>query len=364
MRQNYKVLIADDEPLGRQLMEAVLIAEGYELLFATNGLEVINLSIENNPDLILLDVMMPEMDGFQVCEKIRNTADIKNTPIFLVTALEDKDSRIKGLNLGANDFISKPYNRIEVLAKVRNILKSRIKIKEQSKSDINSAEASFNINSETTKNILDFSNSFKVLFPHSNYQVHRYKQSGIYSAWCGQLNNNNYLLFFQVKAQDSLQVKVNEYFNAWLFSQQASIFSLDNKDFYYHFQDQVELLFKHKLLESEQDFWYILLRYNTPLNEISVNGFNQQVYIATIKNEQLPFQVYNLKNNDIMKLTVDNIVYLLSKNLSEKLGTEVIIRELTETEINFKKAAKINHLASLFNNSNFQESEIVFRMVF
>ncbi len=121
MNQNSRILIADDEPLARQLLEAILRPENFELSFAKNGREAFDRAIEIIPDIILMDVMMPDMDGFEVCKKLRAHDILGNVPIILITALDDRDSMIQGLNAGADDYIAKPFDRIEVLAKVKNI---------------------------------------------------------------------------------------------------------------------------------------------------------------------------------------------------------------------------------------------------
>jgi DNA-binding response OmpR family regulator len=113
------VLIVDDEPFGRDVLEGLLQKESYNLLFASSGQEALDITQKHIPDLILLDIMMPGMDGFQVCTQIRNNPKIGEIPILLITALDDKDSMIKGIDAGADDFISKPFDR--------NILKQRVK---------------------------------------------------------------------------------------------------------------------------------------------------------------------------------------------------------------------------------------------
>src|SRR5512147_618315 len=119
MDQKPVILIVDDEPIGRQLLEAILFSEGYKLLFAEDGEMALEKVIENKPTVVLCDVMMPKMDGFEVCRRIRKDESIAHIPIFLITALDDRDSRIKGIDAGADDYISKPLDRIEILAKVR-----------------------------------------------------------------------------------------------------------------------------------------------------------------------------------------------------------------------------------------------------
>lgn len=123
MNRQFRILIVDDEPFGRQLLEAILIEENYELLFAENGQKAIKQVTELLPDIILLDIMMPEINGYELCQMIRSNASTSKIPIILITALDDRDSKKKGLEAGANDYISKPYERSEVLFKIKNLLK-------------------------------------------------------------------------------------------------------------------------------------------------------------------------------------------------------------------------------------------------
>jgi len=136
MTNNSKILIVDDESIGRQLLEAIFHTEGFDIIFAENGEIALQMAIENKPEAILLDVMMPDMDGFEVCRQIRKNETIGNTPILLITALDDRDSRLHGLDAGANDYISKPFDRIELLSKVKTIIQLNRKQK-QDHSEIN-----------------------------------------------------------------------------------------------------------------------------------------------------------------------------------------------------------------------------------
>lgn len=117
-----KILIVDDELIGRQLLHAILIVEGYETILASNGEEAIKMAKQHNPKLILLDIMMPVITGYEVTKTIRQDQNLKNTPIILVSALEDRNSKAKGLNAGANDFISKPFDKSEVISKIKKHL--------------------------------------------------------------------------------------------------------------------------------------------------------------------------------------------------------------------------------------------------
>jgi cyclic di-GMP phosphodiesterase len=115
------VLIVDDEYSGRETLESILEGEGYNLVMAENGPQAIAKAKAVLPDVILLDVMMPGMTGFEVCEVIRNDPQVAEIPIIILTALDDRDSLIKGLKAGADDFISKPFDRFELRARLIGI---------------------------------------------------------------------------------------------------------------------------------------------------------------------------------------------------------------------------------------------------
>jgi putative two-component system response regulator len=115
------VLIVDDEYAGRETLQSVLEGEGYELEMAENGLQAIEKAKELLPDVILLDVMMPGMTGFEVCQRIRNDPEVAEIPIIILTALDDRESLLNALKAGADDFISKPFDRYELRARLLGI---------------------------------------------------------------------------------------------------------------------------------------------------------------------------------------------------------------------------------------------------
>lgn len=121
MNQNSTILIVDDQPSGRQVLEMLLAAQGYQLAFASNGPEALAKAAEVIPDLILLDVMMPGMDGFEVCRRLRADPHLAEVPVMLVTALDDRGSRLQGIEAGADDFVTKPFDRVELRARVQTI---------------------------------------------------------------------------------------------------------------------------------------------------------------------------------------------------------------------------------------------------
>ena len=118
-----KILIVDDSATARETLGALLYSPDYELYFASNGLEALKKAGEVIPDLILLDVMMPDMNGFEICESLRQDKVLAEVPIILVTALDDRKSRLQGIRAGADDFISKPFDTAELGARVQMIVR-------------------------------------------------------------------------------------------------------------------------------------------------------------------------------------------------------------------------------------------------
>jgi DNA-binding response OmpR family regulator len=115
-----RILIVDDEPRYLRLMEANLITEGFNVIKATNGQEAVDLVASSKPDLVLLDIMMPFLDGFAACERIR---EFSMVPIIMVTARGEENARVRGLDLGADDYIVKPFSATELIARVRAVLR-------------------------------------------------------------------------------------------------------------------------------------------------------------------------------------------------------------------------------------------------
>lgn len=115
------ILIVDDEPMGRKTLESLLIKQGYNLVFAGDGVEALQKAQEVAPDVILLDVMMPVIDGFEVCRRLRADPLLGEVPVIMVTALDDRDSRLQGIQAGADDFVTKPFDRIELRTRVGTI---------------------------------------------------------------------------------------------------------------------------------------------------------------------------------------------------------------------------------------------------
>jgi putative two-component system response regulator len=117
------ILIVDDEALNRDLMTLVVRSQGWESLAALDGTLALALALERSPDLILLDVLMPGMDGCEVARQLKSNPRTEGIPVVMVSALDDQEARVRGLAAGADDFLSKPVNRIELCTRVRNLLR-------------------------------------------------------------------------------------------------------------------------------------------------------------------------------------------------------------------------------------------------
>ena len=122
MSQNHKILIADDEPNIVISLEYLLKREGYQVLVARDGQEALDAITREHPHLVLLDVMMPHKTGFEVCQAVRSTPGVEGTPILMLTARGRETDVAKGLALGANAYMTKPFSTRELVQKVAEML--------------------------------------------------------------------------------------------------------------------------------------------------------------------------------------------------------------------------------------------------
>lgn len=120
---NKTVLVVDDNVQNTELLTVMMQAEGYEVATAADGLEALAQVIASPPDLILLDIMMPKLDGYAVCRRLKQEEATRLVPIVLLTAIGAEDARIQGIEAGADDFITRPFSRSELKARVRSLLK-------------------------------------------------------------------------------------------------------------------------------------------------------------------------------------------------------------------------------------------------
>ena len=120
MGKETTILVIDDDAIALRLLEAFLVPEGYKVLLTQSGEEGLKKLVESCPDLVLLDVMMPGMNGYDVLKEIRQQSEI---PVIMLTSLKDLSSTVQGLKLGADDYISKPVRNHELLARIKSKLR-------------------------------------------------------------------------------------------------------------------------------------------------------------------------------------------------------------------------------------------------
>ena len=120
---NEKILVVDDEEHIAELISYNLTNNGYKVVIANNGIDAVKLAVEEKPSLILLDLMIPGKDGYDVCKDVRSNSEIRNTPIIMLTAKSEEIDKILGLELGADDYITKPFSVRELLARVKAVLR-------------------------------------------------------------------------------------------------------------------------------------------------------------------------------------------------------------------------------------------------
>lgn len=118
-----KILVIEDEPYIRKILQVQLESSGYSVATAQNGVQGLEAIKKQRPDLVLLDLMMPDMDGHEVCRRLKDCYETSNIPVIILTAKSDLGEKVRTLEYGANDYLTKPYELDELLARVRNLLK-------------------------------------------------------------------------------------------------------------------------------------------------------------------------------------------------------------------------------------------------
>ena len=120
-----KILIADDDPIVRSFLEALLTDAGYEVITASDGEKALAGVREHKPDLVILDLVMPYRDGFEVCRAIRSTPEVRSVPVIILSMKDRESDALKAFDLGADEFIRKPFNPLELLARIKKLLAQR-----------------------------------------------------------------------------------------------------------------------------------------------------------------------------------------------------------------------------------------------
>lgn len=164
------LLIVDDEPQVRKLLETLLQHEGYQTLSAASGEEALQLVAQQPPDLILLDIMMPGMDGYEVASQLKGDETTAGIPIIMLSALSDPSARVCGLETGAEEFISKPVERVELWLRVRNLLRLKTRGDLANKSrELSLRQTGMNVHDLARQ---DLENALRLAVEREEFSVH------------------------------------------------------------------------------------------------------------------------------------------------------------------------------------------------
>ena len=126
MTETAQILIVDDNPHNLKMVSKLLENKGYQILLASSGPEALKIVSEKQVDIILLDIMMPDMNGFEVCEQLKQNDATKEIPVIFLTAKNETDDIVKGFQMGGVDYITKPFQKEELLARVNNHIKLKL----------------------------------------------------------------------------------------------------------------------------------------------------------------------------------------------------------------------------------------------
>lgn len=140
--QKEKILVVDDDKNICELLRMYLEKEGYVVLMAHNGIDAVNAFNTGNPDLILLDIMLPQLDGWQVCREIRKTSE---APIIMLTAKDEVFDKVLGLELGADDYVTKPFDTKEIVARIKAVLRRTSAVKSGETKEVHYDKLSINL---------------------------------------------------------------------------------------------------------------------------------------------------------------------------------------------------------------------------
>jgi two-component system alkaline phosphatase synthesis response regulator PhoP len=167
---NKKVLLVDDERDIVEFLEYNLVQEGFDVITAFDGAEALQ-KIHDKPDLVILDIMMPKMDGYEVCKKLRNMPEFKDIPVIFLTAKGDEIDEVKGLSIGGDDYIQKPVSPKRIIARVKSNLRRSENLVENDISENEITVGPLKINREKYTVLIDGEN---VVFPKKEFEIITY----------------------------------------------------------------------------------------------------------------------------------------------------------------------------------------------
>ena len=337
-----KILIVDDEPIGLQLLEAILVPEGYDLTYGKDGEEALNVAFKELPDIILLDVMMPKLDGFEVCKKLRENDLTAHIPIYLITALDDRDSRIRGIDAGAYDYISKPFDRIEILAKIKNITQ-QIKLRKRNMdagAELKKAPQQNQFNASLVSALVH--TVLECEINSENFQSYRHNKPDNSAHACVRKKTEKaeYTFFISNKLEGIDATLSNSIFKTILFNNIEKSGGELRKIIRQSYQDLNKLIEKKNVKTlNNADFSVLIICQNIDTNEIIASGLNQHIYVlednSLINQNQNPvYQLYYLQNNQELNFEDARGILAFSPAVYDKINRKELLTSLNNSQNN------------------------------
>ena len=325
MMDQKKILVVDDEPIGRQLLQAVLLPEGYDVEVAENGMDAIAKMRSFLPDLVLLDVMMPGMDGYETMRKVKVDTSISHIPVIYITALDDRDSRIRGLESGANDYIAKPFDRIEILTKIKNLISKSVVEKP-------AVEIAPTVDKSIDNQVLN-----KIAAEIYNIEEHKKTFTGninissigslmttLISGWHAKNNTTEVNCFFGPVNVNDLSGIGNILISNWLNKFLTEIPSHPS-DICNYINKKIQ---SSELLSGDNKLWWILVFVSQPEGKWLVSGINQVLFSGKPLNSIA--QITTTGNS--IKLNIDS-EFVINKGSACYFFHSDITKKVIEPEI-------------------------------
>ncbi len=205
-----KILIADDNPSVLKLMQIILKKQGYSIVTAENGEKAFELANEIKPDLIISDMMMPQMDGLELCWMIRENSDIPTVPFIFLTSFKDEETEIKGFRAGADKFLNKPIERKELLRAVEELLTRHDRLVAASGADAISGELK-DLSIVEVVQMMNLNKKSGVLHIHGNIEGKIYLKDGqIHAAVCGDKTGEEAIYALVEKATGKFNFEITD----------------------------------------------------------------------------------------------------------------------------------------------------------
>ncbi len=326
--EHNKILVVDDEPIGRQLLQAVLLPENFEVIIAEDGVDALKKMNSFQPDVVLLDVMMPGMDGYETMKEAKKNPAIKDIPVIFITALDDRDSRIRGLESGANDYIAKPFDRIEILTKIKNLIDKTYTKRSQSDIGNGSYQAYNQLNDKIFSNIYSFE-EHKNKFPGKlEVSMIGSETNPLVSGWF--YNNNKTLIhcFFGSEKPANNSVIGNILISVWLYKLLPDI-PLNPSEISSYIDSLIK---KSDILPEEDKNWWSIVFVSEDSENWKLAGTNQVLFLPDRPSDNS----IKLSSDKVLKIDKGFSYYLFSSDIHIKINESEIINSIHQsTSLNF-----------------------------